>query len=182
MSTIEEFQNPQTLQAILEHLQDPLQPHTKEWTRIAAFVENPLKNPLKPGGLTPLGRSYAEQLGRSDLLAASQEHEEKTRIQIHCVLKSCQLYTKLHLKGNLNPTEEKALKKGIALQLPNGRTEFILTVVKGGELLAKPLQKMMDKLFRSLKKEKTEFHKVLKLAADIHTKKSPTPPALLAHR
>lgn len=182
MSTIEAFQTPQTLQAIYQHLQDPLQPNQKEWDQIAPFVEDPTQQPLRPGGLTPLGRAYAEKLGRTDLISASQEHEEKTRIQVHCVLKACQLYTKLHLKGALNPTEEKALKKGIALQLPNGRTEFILTVVKGGELLAKPLQKMMEKLFKSLNKEKTEFHKVLKLAACLHTKKSPALPALTAHR
>lgn len=178
MSAIEEFQKPETLQAILAHLQDPLQPNQNEWKRISPFVENPIKEPLKPGGLTPLGRACAQKLGRADILSASREHEEKTRIHIHCVLKACQLYTKLHHQGTLNPTEESALKKGIALELPNGRTEFILTVVKGGELLAKPLQKMMEKLFKCLKKEKNELHKILKLAASLHKKKSPNTPAL----
>jgi hypothetical protein len=178
MSPIEEFQNPQTLQAIVEHLQDPLQPNQQEWAKISPFVENPVQKPLGPGGLTALGRSCAEKLGRTDILSASQEHEEKTRIHVHCVLKACQLYTKLHQQGALPPIEDKALKKGIALQLPNGKTEFILTVVKGGELLAKPLQKMMEKLFKCLKKEKNEFHKVLALAASLHKRKSPDAPVL----
>jgi hypothetical protein len=182
MTLKEKFEKQETLNAILTHLNDPLKPNTKEWEEIQEFVTNPLKNPLETGGLTPLGHSLAEETDNKKLLQASQNHTEKTRIHVHCVLKACQLYTKLHTKGELNELEEKALKKGIALELPNGKTEFILTVVKGGELLAKPLTRMMEKLYKALKTQKSEFYKVLQHAASLHQQKSPQPNHLPAHK
>jgi len=165
------IQNPAVRQAILSHLDDPLSPNTKSYNTIKEFVAYPLEKPLQPGGLTPLGIELAKKFQMQDLITASRKHKELTRIHITAVLKSCQLYSQLHNPKTPRLDAATQLMRGLEITLPTGKVESVLLVVRRGELLSKPLQKMMTKLYRALSLQNSEFTQVLYSAANLHKTK-----------
>jgi len=174
-STLKTLQDPHILQEVFKHLNDPLEPNNNP--AIESLVKFPLKNPIAGGGLTPEAEESACQIGHLELLTASQTHKEKTRIQIQAILKICQLYLKKQKPEGLSENDSQALRKGIAFNLPDGKIEFIVAIVQGGELLSKPIKKMMNKLFRKLKEENSTFQYILQAAAQKHSEKIiPTTP------
>jgi hypothetical protein len=168
MNTLEQkLKNPDILQKILQHLQDPLNPNTTAEKELEEIVHFPLKNPFLGGGLTPKAEKIALKSNHTELIKASQTHKEKTRINIQAILKTCELYIRSQQK-KITPEETKALKQGIAFRLPNGKIEAIVALIQGGELLSKPLQRMMNNLFTALNKEKNRYSYLVKYAAKLH--------------
>jgi len=138
---------------------------------IKDFVNFPLRNPEKPGGLSRRGEEWARSNGYQDLIALSTAHKERTRIDIHATLKSAQLYAKGKQTG-LDEEEKTALFGGITL---GSELEKLQTVKKGGKLLAAGFVDKLGNLHKRLKENDLQgrnrkFIKVIEQAAIAHKK------------
>lgn len=135
---------------ILAHLEDPLNPSTKETLGDAfSLVEHPTQNPKSTGGLSSLGL----QLCREDkeIMEAHGKNKEKTRINIQAVIAICQLFSKKASK-TITPEGSAALSKGIPFLRKDGQKDFIPTTKKNGNLLTSEFKKMMEEAYKPLKK------------------------------
>jgi hypothetical protein len=111
-----------------KHLASPIAPIPQSHhEKIQHLFVCPLLNPDGNAGLTAEAEQIAQQSGLFDLLELSRTHKETTRIHIHAILKTCELFIKHHEGDTLDPKETQALHNGIVLEIQNDQTSTIKT-------------------------------------------------------
>jgi hypothetical protein len=164
--------NSEKYELVKAHLSQPWGSLTAtQESKIADLVHFPLKDPNCPGGLTKKGNEWAVENGHNDLIELSKLHKERTRIDIHAILKSAWLYAKSKKEG-LTESEKEVLFGGITL---GSEFEKLQTVKKGGKLLASGFVDKLGSLHKKLKENNMDgksnnFIKVVEQAAIIHKK------------
>lgn len=142
-----------TLKCLKAHFAEPLKRIQKEdEAKLLGLVHFPLKNPSKPGGFTKAGEKWAKENNLNELNALAQSHKQRTRIEIHAVLKTALLFLK-NKKGNIQTQEKELLCQGISLEDPLNR---IQTVKKNGSILTSEFEQSMAVLYKGLSKASPE--------------------------
>lgn len=149
-------------QLLKQYLVAPIAPIPQEdHAKIQHIFTCPLLNPHATAGLTPEAENVAKDAGITDLLRLSRTHKENARINIHAVLKTCDLFIKHHQGIPLESEETDALHNGIVIDGEDGKPSTIQTYIPESQQLTASLKSAVAVLYKTLNPSYTNERNIL---------------------